>query len=63
MRIAFTNKYEKCYREVAYSKVFLVRATLVILLRVKNDGIDYVLSSCKMVLAKLTNAGSNYDIP
>lgn len=58
VRIAFTNTYEKCYREIAYSKVFLVLAILVILLRVKNDSIDYVLSSCKVDLAKLTNAGS-----
>jgi hypothetical protein len=60
--IAFTNKYEKCYREMAYSKAFLVRATQVIFLLVKNDSIDCVLSSFRMDLVKLTSAGSNYDI-
>jgi hypothetical protein len=60
--IAFANKFEKRYREMTYSKVVLVRATLVILLRVKNDCIDLCYLRLRMDLVKLTNAGSNYDI-
>jgi hypothetical protein len=45
--IAFANKFEKGYREMTYSKVFPVRATLVILLLFKKACIDSVLSSFK----------------
>jgi len=43
----------KCSLEMALSKVFLVRSTVVIVLPVKNDSIDCVLSSCRMDLREV----------
>jgi hypothetical protein len=62
--VAFTNRCEKCYREMASSKVFLVRAMLAMALHVKHDSMECMLSAgCRMDRAKLTNVDLNYDKP